>query len=315
MTVLVSGVALAIPFSLGSKLALGLQIGFQNNVVSVLSGLTILALAFLGTILHGELVYYTAVFSLVPTVANLFQTLILLAGKKYDLQPDFSHLKLADVVRLLPAGLPFTVMTLAGALSYQTDTFIVAYVVGASSAAGYGFLLRIFSGASVFFITGLQQFWASTSHALAEGNLAWVRVAFARVFGLTMSAYLVGAVALIFCGQTVVSVWSGSEVNVTQELVVAFALWSTYSFAMTQFSFLLNGAGIVRIQAIAATSMAIVNLPLSVFLTMQWGAVGPLYGSLISHVLCVGIPTVVVSIRLLSGRYDLAGATSTKAAR
>jgi O-antigen/teichoic acid export membrane protein len=312
MTVLVCGVAFAIPSSLGSKLALGLQIGYQNNLVNVLSGLTILGLAFLGTVLNGGLVYFTAVFAVVPTIANAIQTLVLLTSRKHDHRPDFGKLRAAEIFRLLPAGIPFTVMTLAGALSYQVDTLLVAYLVSASAAAGYGFLIRIFNGASVFFIAGLQQVWASTSHALEEGNLAWVRHTFIRVFGATMALYAAGAILLLVFGQTIISVWSGGEVHVGQDLILAFALWSTYSFAMTQLSFLLNGAGIIKIQAISATCMAIVNVPLSVYLTIQWGSVGPLYGSLISHVLCVGVPTTIVATRLLSGIYETAAARSPR---
>ena len=303
MSVFVCSVALAIPFSLGSKLALGLQIGYQNNSVSVLSAVTMLVLAVLGAWGHGGLVYYTAVFALVPTFANATQTLILLSSKKYDIHPDFHAVRAREVLKLLPAGLPFTIMSIAGAVSYQTDALIVAYVVSASAAAGYGLLLRLFNGASVFFAAGLQQFWASTSHALEDGNLAWVRRAFVRVFIVTMSVYAAGIAVLLVFGQPIIVVWSGGEVRVSEELIIAFAAWNIYAFAMTQLSFLLNGAGIVKMQAIAGVCMAVVNLPLSIYLTISWGTVGPLYGSLFSHVLCVGVPVTIAAIRLLNGRY------------
>ena len=303
MTVFVCGVAFAIPFSIGSKLALGLQIGYQNNSVSVYSGVGMLGLAYVGSLLEGGLVYYTAVFALVPTLANGIQTIALLKSKKYGLRPDFQKVRARAVLNLLPAGIPFAVMSIAGAVSYQADALIVAYLVSASAAAGYGLLLRIFNGASVFFAAGLQQFWASTSHALVEGNLAWVRRAFTRVFIVTMSVYVAGTVVLLIFGQSIISVWAGGEVRVSERLIVAFAAWNVYAFAMAQLSFLLNGAGIVRMQAIAAGCMALVNLPLSIYLTVVFGTVGPLYGSLISHALCVGVPTAIMSIRLLQGKY------------
>ena len=84
-------------------------------------------------------------------------------------------------------------------------------------------------------------------------------------------------------------------------LLIAFALWNVYSLALTQCSYLLNAASIVGPQIGMATAMALVNIPLSIELTRRIGLSGPLYGSLISHVLFAGIPTVFLVRRVLRG--------------
>jgi O-antigen/teichoic acid export membrane protein len=190
-------------------------------------------------------------------------------------------------------------LAFAGAATYQTDTLIVMYVVGAAGAATFGVVLRLFSGLTTLFSGGLQQMWASTAHALADGDMVWVRKSFARAFCVTMSLYVTASALLIFLGQWLVRVWASESVLPDEGLLVAFAIWNVYGFGMSQASMLLNGANKVKVQAIAACVMAVANLPASVFFTKAIGLAGPLYGSLFSHAIFVGVPTGVMAWRLL----------------
>ena len=102
-------------------------------------------------------------------------------------------------------------------------------------------------------------------------------------------------------GQTLIRWWVGDELVPPVSLLVAFALWTVYSLALTQCSYLLNAAAVVGPQIVMAVAMAVVNIPLSIVLTHELGIVGPLYGSLIAHVVCAGVPTVVLVRRVLAG--------------
>ncbi|GAP54477.1 O-Antigen protein [Arthrobacter sp. Hiyo6] len=193
-------------------------------------------------------------------------------------------------------------LAFAGAVTYQTDTLVVIYVVGAAGAATFGVVLRLFSGLTTLFTGGLQQMWASTAHALADGDMIWVRRSFARTFYITMSLYVATSLLIIFLGQFLVEIWAGKSVVPDRDLLVAFALWNVYGFGMSQLSMLLNGANKVKVQAVTACLMAAANLPVSIYLTHAMGLSGPLYGSLLCHAVFVGCPTVVMARRLLRER-------------
>jgi O-antigen/teichoic acid export membrane protein len=295
---------IAIPASIGSRLALGLQRGAQNNVVAVVAAIGVVAAVAVGAAVHAPLIAFVTVFLGIPVLANAVQSFALLRPRGLGGALELRGMRLQPLFELVPGAIPFAGLALAGAVAYQTDALVVAAVVGAAGAAAYALPARLFNGLSVLFSGGLQQVWASTAHALAEGDLAWVRRTFRRTFTITMALFAVAALAVVGVGPWFIGIWSGGAVEVGPGPLAAFALWGLYGFAMSQCSMLLNGAGRVRTQAITAIVMAVANLPVSIVLTQQLGIVGPVLGSLITHALIVGVPTAVMTRRLLRGAYS-----------
>jgi len=291
--------ALAVPATLGSRLALGIQKGFINNYINLLSAVGVLGFVIAGSIYNGDLIFFVVSFLGLPVLMNAVQTIWMLKSEGARYSPAWNALDFAMVKRLVSRGLPFMALAFAGAATYQTDTVVVMYVVGAAGAATFGILLRLFSGLSTLFSGGLQQMWASTAHALADGDMQWVRRSFRRTFSITMGFYAAASIALIAGGRLLIEIWAGPSVVPQLNLVLAFAAWNIYSFGMSQLSMLLNGANRVRVQALTACLMALANVPLTIGLAKMIGLPGPLYASLISHILFVGVPTVVMVRRLL----------------
>jgi O-antigen/teichoic acid export membrane protein len=302
LTVFALGAAVGIPVTLGSRLALALQRGYLNN----LSNLAAAILTFLGvlaaSVFRLNIIFFVASFILVPALTNLVQTWWLMSRDNGRYSPAWSMLNRGELKDLMVQGLPFMALGFAGAATYQSDSLIVIYIVGAAGAGVFGLLAKVFSSMTTLFAGGLQQLWASTAHALAVGDLEWVRRSFLRVLLITTGFFAVAAVLVVLFGQSAMAIWAGDQAIPSVELLLAFAIWYTYNFVFGQISMLLNGANIVRIQALCAVAMAIVNVPLSIFLTHEFGLPGPLYGSLVSHLICVGVPTFLIAKKLLSGK-------------
>ncbi len=299
LIIFVAATAVAIPATLGSRLALGIQKGFVNNYVNLIATIGVFVSVVLCSALNAGMFFFVISFACIPVVANAAQTVWMLQYQNGRFRPSWTAYNFTAVRRLVARGLPFMALAFAGAMTYQTDTLVVIYVIGASGAALFGVVLKLFSGLTTLFSGGLQQMWASTAHALADGDMSWVRRSFARTFYLTMSLYAMAAIALIVFGQFVIEVWAGKSVVPDRDLIIAFAVWNLYGFGMSQLSMLLNGANIVKVQAISAGLMALANVPLTILLTGVIGLPGPLYASLLCHGVFVGVPTVVMVRRLL----------------
>jgi O-antigen/teichoic acid export membrane protein len=296
--------AVAVPATFGSRLALGVQKGSVNNYV----GLAAAGAVFLGvglcSLCAADLYFFIATFAFIPVLANAAQTVCMMKSDGGRYRPDWSALDFIIIRRLVVRGLPFMALAFAGAVTYQTDTLVIIYVIGAGGAATFGVTLRIFTGLTGLFAGGLQQMWASTAHALADGDMPWVRRSFARIFFVTMALYSIASIALVIFGQLLIEVWAGSTVVPDKSLLAAFAVWSLYAFGMSQLSMLLNGADMVRVQALSACLMAAANVPLTIFLTGAIGLPGPLYASLLCHCVFVGVPAGVMVRRLLRAKTD-----------
>ncbi|MDQ0800083.1 hypothetical protein [Arthrobacter sp. SLBN-112] len=299
LVIFAAATAVAIPATLGSRLALGIQKGYINNYVNLASAVGVFIGVLCGSVWQENLYFFVVVFVGIPVIANVAQTVLMLNLRQGRYSPLWAACELSVIGRLLTRGVPFMGLAFAGAVTYQTDTLVIMYVVGAAGAATFGVVLRLFSGLTTLFTGGLQQMWASTAHALADGDMLWVRKSFARTLYITLGLYIAASLLIVFLGRFIVEVWAGESVVPALELLIAFALWNVYAFGMSQVSMLLNGANKVKVQAIAACLMAAANLPVSIYFTNSLGLSGPLYGSLLCHAVFVGVPTVVMARRLL----------------
>jgi O-antigen/teichoic acid export membrane protein len=286
-------VGLAIPASIGQRVLLGTQRGAVANTWSLAASIaqfvTVLAVAWRGAPVWA----FVAATISTPVLVACVQSVWIL-NRASHLRPERSHVS-RDVVRhLLQVGGLFFALNFAVAVAYQSDTLITSAVLGASSAAVFAVGLRMFGAVSGLFATSLQQFWPALAEALARGDLEWTRRRFGHV--LTISTASLGAMAglLVAIGQPLARIWVGESLVPPLGLLVAFAAWTVYAHAMGQCSTLLNAGGVVAPQVAMATAMACVNVPLSILLTKQIGLAGPLVGSLLSHMLCNGAPTVLL---------------------
>jgi Na+-driven multidrug efflux pump len=81
-------------------------------------------------------------------------------------------------------------------------------------------------------------------------------------------------------------------------LLAVLAVWGVVSAVSVVTSFLLNGAGVLKAQAITAVFASLINISLSIFLTRRLGAMGVCLGSIITQ-LVITLPVCFVLIRRL----------------
>jgi len=134
--------------------------------------------------------------------------------------------------------------------------------------------------------------WAAFAEALSRGDVAWVRQTVWRSVGVGLAGSAVACAALVVVANPVIDAWVGPAYRAPVGLLVAMAAWTVLQSAQMPMSMLLNGAGVVTFQAVAAIVMAVTNLGLSIVLTRAWGISGPVWGSVIAHTLCAAIPVL-----------------------
>jgi O-antigen/teichoic acid export membrane protein len=291
-------IGLAIPASIGQRVLLGTQQGVVANAWSLAASIAQFGAVIAAAWRDAPVWAFVAATISTPVLVACFQSAWVLSRASH-LRPARSHVSREVVRHLMRLSGLFFALNLAVAVAYQSDTLVTSAVLGASSAAVFAIGLRMFGAASGLFGTLLQQFWPALAEALANGDLEWVRRRFKQVLAISTASIATMAGLLVVFGQPLARVWVGASLVPPIGMLVAFAAWTVYAHVMTQCSTLLNAAGVVRPQVAMATAMACVNLPLSILLTKQIGLPGPLVGSLVSHILCAGVPAVYLVRKVL----------------
>ena len=104
---------------------------------------------------------------------------------------------------------------------------------------------------------------------------------------------------MVIFGDWILYNWVGNQVHPTLLLLLALGIWTVMNSFNGPIAMLLNGASIIRFQVITALLMGIVNLVVSILLTLALGVSGVVWGSILGQLLCVIIPSGFYIRRIL----------------
>jgi O-antigen/teichoic acid export membrane protein len=282
----------AMPFGLGTRILQGLQRTHVANYWQVLTAPLVLVGYVLVRAWDGGLTAFTAVAGGVPLVVGAACTTAVLA-KNAGLRPHRRALELVAARQLLRLSWLFLVLTLAVAVAFETDSLVISWVLGPDAVAVYSVTFRLF--ALVTLVAGLAfaPLWPAFAEALSRGDQAWAKRTLRRsvAWGAALSVPAVAALAVV--AGPFISWWVGDQFVPPASLTVALAVWVCLVASQMPMVMLLNGAGVVRFQVVAATCMAVANVVLSILLARAVGVSGPVWGSVLAHTLCSGVPTLL----------------------
>ena len=294
--------AVAIPASLGTKLAIAFHYGYANSMTFFSSSAVTCALCGLGVVLGMPTPYYALTFFAVPPIANAVQTALIVTRLSEFQRPRASECSKGEQLILIRGGIPFMVLAMAGAATYQTQTLVILSTLGTTAATNFGIAVRVFTALITLFSSGLQQTWGGLASALGRGDTRWAQVTFFKVLALTLATSTICCLFLISARTVIFALLSDGQAIPSAGLLSVLSVWTVYNLAMTQVSFLLNSADRVWLQAALSALMAIVAVPLSVVLAKLLGPVGPVLATLTTHISLLLIPTTVQAVHVLRPR-------------
>ncbi len=281
---------LAVPCSLGNRVLQGLQRQHAANLWLAVIGPLVLIGYLVVRAAGGGLVEFAAVAGAAPLLVGLCSTVWVLGWRRPDLRPGRIHLRPAVTRRLMRLGGLFLVLTLAMAVAFETDPLVLSWVLGPNQVAIYAVTLRLFGlvvGVAALAFTPL---WASFAEALSRGDVTWVRQTVWRSCAAGLVWAAAASTVLVLLADPLIDAWVGPAYRAPVGLLVAMGVWAVLQSGEMPLAMLLNGAGVVTFQAVAATVMAVTNLALSIVLTQAWGISGPVWGSVIAHTVCTALP-------------------------
>jgi O-antigen/teichoic acid export membrane protein len=194
---------------------------------------------------------------------------------------------------LMKLGWLFFVLQLASTLAYSIDNLVITQVISPEAVTHYAIPAQLFKLSTAFIALLSLPLWPAYGEALARGDGQWVRQTFRRSLNLIFLLSVVSVIVLIMLAPTILRIWVGRTSETPIDLLIALAIWSVIMNMASATSILLNSASVIRFQVYCASTMAVANLALSVFLTHQWGISGVVWGSIISFLIFVIVPYTV----------------------
>jgi O-antigen/teichoic acid export membrane protein len=293
-----------IPLGIIQRVQAGFQEGFLTNLWMISGSLLGLAGVLLGIKSRAGLPWLVLAMGGGPVIANVLNLLTWIRGRRW-LWPHPTMVSSDAAVYLIRTGLLFFVLQLAIAIGFQSDSLVIAQVLGAEKVTQYIIPARIFSITPLLLGMAAMPLWPAFGEALASGDLSWVRRAFFRLLRFSAVVSLAINLPLMVFGRKLIELWVGRSVSPSIWLLIGLGTWGIQSGLAAPLGALLNGCNGIRMQAFCAGLMAVANLLCSIYFTRHIGVAGVIYGTIVTHLVIVLIPCAIYADRLLSTMREI----------
>lgn len=298
------------PLGVVQRIQAAYQEGFISGLWSAAG--SILSLIALLIVIHfkGSLYWLMLASAGGPVIAAVFNGMENVWRKPW-VAPRLRHVTRSAVRRIFSSGLLFLVVQLATIAAYQTDTMVITQVRGPAEVTQFGVPSRLFWLIPMVLFMFNGPLWPVYGEAIARGDVAWVKRTLRKATIVSMAIAIPPTLILVAYGQPIIGIWTQWKVVPSWSLLIGFGIWALSNTLIGTISMFLNGANVMVFQAVTCTVMAIANITLSIFLARIWGAVGVLYGTVISQTLFILIPSIWFIPRLLTRLSQKQSAAST----
>lgn len=303
MTVFFACILINIPIGIIQRIQLGYQEGFANSLWLAVGN--VLSLCGILSVIHFQAGLPFLVLALMgtPILAQMINGVVLFGYHRRWLVPRFRFFSTRTARHILKLGFLFFILQAATAIGFQSDSLVIAQFLGANEVAQYAVPMRLFSIITILLGILLQPLWPAYGEALARQDVIWVKSVLRKSLLVSAAIAVPMAIFLVIFGKVIVKLWVSEAVEPTTFLLEGMGAWTVLYSLLNPLAMFLNGASIVKFQVITASTMAVMNLTLSIFLVQRIGVAGVIWGTVISLLICTLFPTLYYIFRYLNDSY------------
>lgn len=289
-----------LPLSVVQRIQTGYQEGFFNSLWLAIGN--ILAIVSLLGAIYFEtgLPWLVLALAGAPLVSTFVNGIVLFGWKYPWLRPRLDNISLQISQKLFRVGFLFLILQIASAVAYQSDNIVLARILGASVVPQYAVPVKLFALIPMLLGFVVAPLWPAYGEAIARKDVTWARKTLFRSIRISLLISVPATLALLIFGVQIIHLWVGNEITPSYLLLLGLGAWTLLSSIGGTWAMFLNGASVIRFQVICALLMCTTNIVLSIFLTRIIGISGVVFGSLISQILFVSLPSMIYIPKYLS---------------
>lgn len=282
--------ALTLPLSVVQKVQIGLQKGFITNLCQL--GGSLLTLIIIVSVVYYKAGTYLIIWAIagVPVFVLLANNFFYWIFSEPSLKPSIHKITLSHTKRLFGIGWLFFVLSIAGALGFQSDSFILLHIFGPEKVALYVVVAKIFSVSPMILGYILMPLWPAYREALVREDYEWVKKTLIKSIKLGLAINIPSAIILVLFGSQIIKLWIGKDITPSLDLLLGFGIWTVMNGIVGPFAAFYNSANLIKFQITTSLMMGISNILISILLADLLGASGVIYGSIIALVLFTLLP-------------------------
>ena len=287
-------VAATMPFAVSGRALAGLQRGATVNLSLAAGSIISLVLLLVAGHYGGGLLALCVIGVSSTLIGQILASFI--AWRDPMLRPFRHRPSRTHALELLHSGKHYFVIAISSAVAFGADSMILSATRGPRSVAEYGACYKVFTFIPIMGFLILSALWPAFAEARAASDRAWLRGSFYKSLKWSLLTNVAFAVVLLIVGKRLIGAWLGDTVEAHQSPLIASAFYAVINGLWAPIAMCLNGLGEIRFQSLVSISSAVLNVGLSIGLSVWLGAPGPIIASAIS----LGLATCFLYARVAS---------------
>lgn len=236
----------------------------------IVNTITLIAIFVLSKLTVKSFLVFALISSSVPVVVFIFASLILFSGHYKQISPSFRFVNFKYSASLVKLGMQFFVIQISSLIVFTTDNMIIAQLYGPEQVVIYNVAYKYFLMGALVFNVVLAPFWSAFTEAYVKKEFDWIKNSIKKLIIIWALISFV-AIGMILISDLVYEIWVGPEIEVPFILSLFTGLFVILTNWNSIFTYFINGVGKVRFQLYYSIFIAILNIPLSVFLAENAG--------------------------------------------
>jgi O-antigen/teichoic acid export membrane protein len=287
--VLVVCFLLGLPLTLVQRLREAYQEGYVNALWTAGGALVSLGALVAAVWAGASLPWLVATVAVTPLLSALGNGIALVIRRPW-LRPRWAVVRSGPCRAVLTLGLLFLALQVEAAVTFGSDGFIAARVLGPAAAAQLSVPARLFSFPVMLLTIVVTPLWPAYGEAVTRGEVAWVRAALRRSVILTLVVVGVAAVALVVTARPLITVWVGYDMRSSWSLIAALGVYTIFFALSNALATFLNATNALKFQVICGLLVAVCAVPLKIVLARRYGVSGIVWGTVLPFVLLDVLP-------------------------
>lgn len=203
--------------------------------------------------------------------------------KNREFIPKIKSFGLNYTKSITSLGFKFFIIQIAVIVIFTTDKILITQLFGPQYVASYDVVFKLFSVITIAHGILMAPLWSAYSDAYSRNDTQWIKKTIKNQLKIYFLIIL-GTILLVFLAKPIIGLWIGKEFVVDNMLIVAMALFILVSTWNNIFGYVLGGLGYVRLGAYYTSITAILNIPISYYLSivLDFGISGIIYGTIFS---------------------------------
>lgn len=209
-----------------------------------------------------------------PLVAMTGVSLYVFVFRYPYLRPKLRLFGIRHVKSIFNLGIQFFLLQIITIILFHANNLIITHTVGSAAVVTYNIAFKLMHSIVLVFSIVVTPIWSAATEAYTLGDFDWLKDINKKLMKI-VGLLSVGGLALLCLSPWIYDIWLGKdELEISISTSALLLAQSVFFILYSSHGYLLNGMGKLRIQMILTSIMAVLYVPLAVYVGDRFGLNG-----------------------------------------